>query len=194
MLSDIGEMTENHREELRKILPELAEIEDQELRDKTAAVWLEALDEGGYELDDLDRFPASLRLADYDLTLVEHTRSVTNAALHGVDAYQQFHPPALNDVTRDYVVSGALLHDVGKILEYDLSSGSITQTEMGQAIRHPILATVLCYRQGLPPEVIHTVALHSHEGDGYDRSPEGLIVYHSDFLNFDTAVRHDTLE
>lgn len=187
-------MTEPIHEDILDVLPELVEIVEPALQEKTAAVWLDALAEGGYTIEDLDRFPPSLRLADADQTLVEHTRAVTNTAIDATDAYQRFHPPALNNVNRDYVVSGALLHDVGKILEYDLSSGSVEQSPMGKAIRHPILAAVLCYRNQLPPAVVHTVALHSHEGDGYDRSPEGLIVYHSDFLNFETAVRQDTMQ
>lgn len=60
----------------------------------------------------------------------------------------------------------------------------------GKYMRHPFLGAFLCDRHNLPPQVTYIVAVHSQEGDQYDRNPEALIVYHADFLNFDTAVRH----
>ena len=45
----------------------------------------------------------------------------------------------------------------------------------------------LCYKHGIPPEVMHIVATHSHEGDAVQRSIESIIFHHADFVDFDIA-------
>jgi len=45
----------------------------------------------------------------------------------------------------------------------------------------------MCYKQGIPAEVMHIVATHSHEGDKVQRSIESIIFHHADFVDFDIA-------
>ncbi|MCH7547867.1 MAG: hypothetical protein IID30_15825, partial [Planctomycetes bacterium] len=45
----------------------------------------------------------------------------------------------------------------------------------------------MCYKHGLPPEVMHIIATHSHEGDKVQRSIESIIFHHADFVDFDIA-------
>ena len=57
----------------------------------------------------------------------------------------------------------------------------------GEMLRHPFSGVALCYKHGLPPEVMHIVATHSHEGDKGERSIESWIFHHADFIDFDIA-------
>ncbi|MFX5038469.1 hypothetical protein ABTC56_18030, partial [Acinetobacter baumannii] len=55
----------------------------------------------------------------------------------------------------------------------------------GRSLRHPFTGVGLCYRHGIPPEVMHVVATHSKEGEHVARSPESVIFHHADFIDFD---------
>jgi len=91
-------------------------------------------------------------------------------------------------IQRDYLIAGALLADVGKPLEYDKdASGKVIQGKFGQQVRHPFSGVALAYKHGIPGEVLHIIATHSHEGDKVERSIESIIFHHVDFVDFDIA-------
>ena len=85
-------------------------------------------------------------------------------------------------------VKFTLLADVGKPLEYDKdTSGKVIQGKFGQQVRHPFSGVALAYKHGIPGEVLHIIATHSHEGDNVERSIESIIFHHADFVDFDIA-------
>ena len=88
-------------------------------------------------------------------------------------------------LNKDYLLAGALLHDVGKSLEYQLKDGKVITSEPGTKMRHPESGARLAEECGLPEEVVHIIAAHSHEGDSMNRIPEAIIVYHCDFIDFE---------
>jgi putative nucleotidyltransferase with HDIG domain len=85
----------------------------------------------------------------------------------------------------DHLIAGALLHDVGKALEYEKSGDGVRVSEYGKKIRHPISGANLARELGLPEEVAHIIESHSHEGDKMKRSKESIIVHHCDFIDFE---------
>jgi hypothetical protein len=54
-------------------------------------------------------------------------------------------------------------------------------------VRHPFSGVALAYKHGIPGEVLHIIATHSHEGDKVERSIESIIFHHADFVDFDIA-------
>src|SRR6266581_3599375 len=85
-------------------------------------------------------------------------------------------------------VKFTLLAGVGKPLEYDKdASGKVIQGKFGQRVRHPFSGVALAYKHGIPGEVLHIIATHSHEGDKVERSIESIIFHHADFVDFDIA-------
>ena len=93
-------------------------------------------------------------------------------------------------INRDVLIAGALLADVGKPLEYEKDAqGNVKKGHYGDMLRHPFSGVALCYKHGLPPEVMHMVATHSFEGDPpkVTRSIESIIFHHADFVDFDIA-------
>ncbi|MFG0305562.1 MAG: HD domain-containing protein [Phycisphaerales bacterium JB040] len=91
-------------------------------------------------------------------------------------------------IDRDVLIAGALLADIGKLFEYELDDhGAPCVGERGRLLRHPFIGVSLCERHGLPDEVAHIVATHSHEGDLMQRSVEAIIFHHADFIDFDIA-------
>ena len=88
-------------------------------------------------------------------------------------------------VNLDVLIAGAILADVGKLLEYELKDGKAIQGNYGKYLRHPFSGVSLAEACGLPPEVCHIIAAHAGEGDLINRSTEAYIVHHADFMTFE---------
>lgn len=173
------------KEALLNVLPEFELIADADLREKTVHVWLEALKRGGWAVEDLSRIPFTLLLKDVPINILEHTRGVVHVCAEVEGVFRKIYGSKLA-VNRDVLISGALLHDVGKLLEYREADGAFSVSRMGKLLRHPVSGAALCYELGLPDDVVHIVAVHSKEGDHVKRTPEAVILHHADFTNFET--------
>jgi putative nucleotidyltransferase with HDIG domain len=166
-----------------KFLPEIKRIRDKNIKEKTIATWEEAVKIGGWKYDDLEKIPFTLLSIEIPANLIEHTRAVTNTAIEVAKVVSQSYKEVKIDY--DYLISGAILHDVGKLLEYKKEKNKISKSSNGKLLRHPISGAALAHKQNLPEEIVHIIAVHSHEGDEGYRSPEAIIVHHSDFINFE---------
>ncbi len=172
------------KDELLELMPEFGEIRDAELREKTITVWLEAMREAGWTFADLKAMPFTLLLGDTPFNLVEHTLAVTRCALRIAEEIRRAYRDRVR-IEGDVLLSGALLHDVGKMFEYAKKEGRFVKSGSGELLRHPISGAAFAYKFGLPEKVVHIIAAHSKEGDGLRRTAEAVIVNHADFVNFD---------
>jgi putative nucleotidyltransferase with HDIG domain len=167
----------------KKILPELDWIADSDLRDQVEKVWEDAFKLGGWKEDDLDSIPFTLLVQDTDINLFDHTRIVTHLCRQIAVPLKEMQGLEIDD---DHLIAGALLHDVGKLLEYGRKDGKISMARSGRLLRHPLSGMGLTVKWGLPEEVSHTIAVHSREGDKSYRSPEAIIIHHADFIMFES--------
>ena len=172
------------RKDILKILPEIRKIKNKELREKVIRTWEEGIKLGGWKIPDLKKIPFSLLLPDTKINLVEHTRVVTNTALRVADVVSRAYGKLVR-IDEDVLIAGGILHDVGKLLEYSKAGGKIIKSSKGKFLRHPFSGSALAYKCGIPEEVLHLIAVHSHEGDEGFRSIEAVIINHSDFINFE---------
>ncbi|VAW29694.1 hypothetical protein MNBD_BACTEROID07-1717 [hydrothermal vent metagenome] len=168
-----------------KLWPELNWIEDENLREKTAKTWELALERSVLSADDLNHIPFTL-LAGTDLkvTFMEHKRAVVHIAR---DAGEKINTMFHGELTAnmDVLIAGAILADVGKLLEYELDeNGKAIQGNYGKFLRHPFSGVSLAEQADVPPEVCHIIATHAGEGDMVKRSTEAYIVHHVDFMTF----------
>jgi len=172
------------RKELLELIPEFNLIEDSDLKEKTLKVWETALKTGGWKVKDLQRMPFTLLIESCPCSMLEHIRGVTRVCIEAEKALKSIYKDKVK-INRDYLVAGALLHDIGKLVEYKEEKGKFTQSKCGTLLRHPISGVGLCYSQGIPEEIMHIIASHSWEGDRSKRTPEAVIVHHADFINFE---------
>src|ERR1700740_931730 len=177
--------------EIAQLFPSLMEIKDASLREKVAAVWNEAITIGcggkGWTFDELRAVKFTLLAGDINMTFVEHLNSCARQCIAIADVLKKSFRCSI-PFQRDYLIAGALLADVGKPLEYDKdASGNLIQGKFGQQVRHPFSGVALAYKHGIPAEVMHMIATHSHEGDKVERSIESIIFHHADFVDFDIA-------
>jgi len=176
-------------EALKKLIPELDLIADGELKDKVLAVWKEALELGGWQPDDLKTIPFTLLIPDCPIGFLDHVRAVTRTAVEAAGVMEKIYGNAIA-INRDYLVAGALLHDIGKLLEYRRQDETTVKSRRGELLRHPFTGAALTFKHDLPDEVTHMVALHAREGEGARRSVEAIIITHADFLNYESLKRH----
>ncbi|UCH72053.1 MAG: HDIG domain-containing protein [Thermoplasmatales archaeon] len=151
-------------------------IKDEDLRDKVIEVWKEAADRGRWKT--LDEIPFTLLFENSGL-LTNHTKRITTLAKSILGVREE-------ELNGDHLIAGALLHDVGKLMEYELKEdGTVVKSEFGKMKRHPVSGSELAKELGLPDEVVHIIYAHSKEGDELDRSPESIIIHHCDFIDFE---------
>ena len=172
-------------EKVKELWPELDWIKDDSLREKTARTWEKALEKSVLRAEDLDLIPFTLLCGpDMNVTFMEHKRCVVHIARESGEKMNQFFGDNLK-VNMDVLISGAILADVGKLLEYELdANGKAIQGLYGQYLRHPFSGVSLAEECGVPPEVCHIIAAHAHEGDLVKRTTEAYIVHHADFMTF----------
>ena len=171
--------------EILELWPELEWISDQKLREQTARTWEVALERSVLSAKDLERIPFTLLCGpDLKVTFMSHKRCVVHIARDAGLKINDFFGDDL-PVNMDVLIAGAILSDVGKLLEYELDdNGNAVQGKYGKYLRHPFSGVSLAEECGLPPEVCHIIAAHAHEGDLVKRSTEAYIVHHSDFMTF----------
>jgi putative nucleotidyltransferase with HDIG domain len=175
------------KEDLLKFIPEFNLIKDSDLKEKVLKVWDIALRAGNWEAKDLQRMPFTLLIDPCPCTMVEHIRGVVNVSIEAAKALQSIYQDKIK-INEDYLIAGALLHDIGKLVEYKEENGRFIQSNWGKLVRHPISGVGLCYSQDIPEEVMHIIASHSWEGDRCKRTPEAIIVHHADFTNFEQFI------
>ncbi len=173
----------------KKILalwPELDWIKDESLREKTAKTWELALERSVLTEGDLNRIPFTLLCGpDLKVTFMDHKRSVVHIARDAgqkiIDMYHGELP-----VNMDVLIAGAILADVGKLLEYELNKeGKAVQGTYGKYLRHPFSGVSLAEECGVPAAVCHIIATHAGEGNMVKRTTEAYIVHHADFMTFE---------
>jgi putative nucleotidyltransferase with HDIG domain len=172
------------REEVLKLWgEELNWIESPELRDKTCKTWVLALSRSVLVPSDLLKIPFTLLVADCKVSFMAHKRAVVHIAHESGLKMNNFFGSEL-PVDMDVLISGAILADVGKLLEYEMKDGKAVQGSYGKYIRHPFSGVSLAEAAGCPPEVCHIIAAHADEGNLIKRSTEAYIVHHADFMTF----------
>ena len=178
-------------EQIAELFPNIMDISDAGLRDKVALVWDEAITTGcggrGWTFDELRAVKFTLLAGDIELMFIEHLNSCVKQCIAIADVLESVFIGKI-PINRDVLIAGSLLADVGKPLEYEKdTTGGVIKGHYGEMLRHPFSGVGMCYKHGLPPEVMHIIATHSHEGDKVQRSIESIIFHHADFVDFDIA-------
>ncbi len=166
-----------------KLWPELEWIRDAQLREATAKTWETALAESDLDAADLEVIPFTLLVKDCKVSFMAHKRCVVHLARAAAEKMNEFLGREL-PVDTDTVIAGAILADVGKLLEYTKHDGKATESALGKSLRHPFTGVALAMRCGVPHKVCHIIAAHAGEGDLVARSTEAYVVHHADFMTF----------
>lgn len=176
------------RDEVRAVWPEIEWITDEDLRERVTECWVLAFQRSPLSPADLERIPFTLKVAECPVSFMAHKRLVVHVARESGLKIREFFGDAL-PVDMDVLIAGAILADVGKLLEYEPDgAGGSRQSARGKYLRHPFTGVALAMECGLPDAVCHIVATHAGEGDMVARTTEAWIVHHADFMTYEPFV------
>jgi hypothetical protein len=170
-------------QEVRDLWPELMWIQDEDLRQATAKTWELALERSPLTAEDLNTIPFTLLVPDLEVSFMAHKRCVVHVARDAAVKMNEFFGDDL-PVDLDVTIAGAILADVGKLLEYDIKEGKSCKSDMGRYLRHPFTGVALAMEAGVPASVCHIISAHAGEGDLVKRTTEAYVVHHADFMTF----------
>ena len=171
------------RDAVVRLWPELEWIADASLREATARTWERALEESPLLPEDLETIPFTLLVPNCPVSFMAHKRCVVHIARRAAESMREFMGGAL-PIDLDTVIAGAILADVGKLLEYEKVDGRSRQSQRGRYLRHPFTGVALAMACGVPDRVCHIIAAHADEGNLVKRTTEAFIVHHADFMSF----------
>ena len=136
-----------------------------------------------YEAEDQAHWFTQTQIERFQKKIVEQTGNEHIARDAGQKINDMYHGELT--VNMDVLIAGAILADVGKLLEYELDeNGNAVQGNYGKYVRHPFSGVSLAEEAGVPAEVCHIIAAHAGEGNMIKRTTEAYVVHHADFMTF----------
>jgi putative nucleotidyltransferase with HDIG domain len=172
------------KEKVLQIWPEINWIKNEELKEKVLDSWVYAIENSMLSIEDLDKIPFSLLLKDCKISFMNHKRTAVQLSVEIANIMKKNFGNEIK-INMDILIAGAILIDVGKLLEYEMKDGKLGTSHTGKLVRHPFSGLAIADRFRLPAEVQHIIATHSKEGDLGHRTVESIIVHHADFVSFD---------
>ncbi len=172
------------REKIKKIWPEIELIKDEDIKEKTYQCWEYAIKNSPLEPEDLEEIPFSLLIDNCSISFMNHKRTAVQLSIEIAKIMEKNFKDDVK-INWDHLISGAILIDVGKLLEYEKADGKLTTSRDGKLLRHPFSGVSVADRFGLPNDIQHIIAYHSKEGDLGKRTIESIIVHHADFVSFE---------
>ena len=172
------------KDKVMVIWPEINWIKDEQLKIKTRDAWVYAIEKSPLEPKDLEEIPFSLLIKNCNVSFMNHKRTCVQLAVDIAKKMVENFGDEIS-VNMDILISGAILIDVGKMLEYEMVEGKLSTSDYGKVVRHPFSGVAIAARFDLPPEVQHIIGTHSKEGDLGKRTIESIIVHHADFVSFE---------
>src|SRR5262249_16335575 len=189
-ITQLRPITDALRRSVVDDLPEMAQIENAELRRKAIEAWAFALSHSSFgRISDIPpgRNPGMNVLKRG--SQADHLRGVAHLALKIADEFIEQRPEVRID--RDVVLAGALCHDVGKCYEFDpvnQARWAADPSATGQpTLRHTVFGTYVCLAVGLPEEIAHIACGHSLDGQHIGVASECMIVRHADHAYWSVA-------
>jgi len=170
-------MEPKDRDYIARLFPAVSKIKDDGVRNKVILTWLHAWKQSNFaRIEDVHQFEPARNYIAY--TNVDHTNQVCRAC----EAIAAMASEGLNlKLHMDYLLAGALLHDVDKIMIFDSKTGGFT--EMGRRSSHAVAGAALARGLGLPEEVAHIIEAHSTKFSPHPpKSMEALTLRHADII------------
>jgi 3'-5' exoribonuclease len=192
---DLGEFVERSRHDSGQMFEELCGLAETHISDAQLRQLVKTLLDRHAE--PLRRLPATLnKFHPFYGGLLEHTLSVTRSCLLLVEMYAAHYADLKPPLNKDLVVAGAILHDMGRVLEFDDNPLSPQPTVPGRLVGHLFLGRDLVRDtagtiEGINPDLVqmleHIIISHLNLPEwGSPRLPlipECLIIHHADDLD-----------
>ncbi len=184
-------MKKNLKKEIEKIFKEwLMKIESKKLKESVIKTYEIAIKRSKFRgIEEVVKMPFSILTDCRGITFIDHTLAVTSGAYHLAKAQEKYFKNLPYKINFDRLIAGALLHDVGKILEIEPDGkGGYRKSRNGKLLRHPMSGIVIASEAGVPDEILNIIACHAKEGEGAPKIVETIFIHQADFATFDPLV------
>jgi putative nucleotidyltransferase with HDIG domain len=170
-------MEQKDRDYVVRLFPAIGKITDEGVRDKVIQTWIHAWSRSNFQrIEDVHQYEPAREYISY--SNVDHT----NQVCHACEKMGAIATEVLNlKLNGGYLLAGALLHDVDKMMIFNAKTGGLT--EMGRQCPHAVAGAALARAEGLPEEVAHIIEAHSTKFSPFPpKSIEALIARHADLV------------
>jgi hypothetical protein len=157
------------------VFPEIGEIRDAGLARIVGEIWIEVWRESSWQrIEDCPKNPEKFG----DMKLVPHIRSVIAVSVATAKSIAQFYDvPAIN---MDELLAVTLLHDVDKLLIYEMKDGAYRKSAFSKRLPHGTYTGFKMLERGLSKDLVNAVLAHTGESKSSPVTVEGLIMKWSD--------------
>lgn len=192
---DPADFYESTRFDVDEMYAELLTIAREHITDKP----LQALVIGllGDHEEAVKQFPAASRNHHAFIGgFLEHVLSVTRTAVYLAKKYDEYYPDMHPPLSKSLVVAGAILHDIGKLIELEFQPHGANYSAPGKLIGHILLGRDLVREKGaeipeMDAEILlrleHIIVAHQNLPEWGSpiapHTPEALLVYFADDID-----------
>jgi 3'-5' exoribonuclease len=150
--------------------------------------------------------PAGVHHHNFRSGFLEHVVSVARNAVFLAEKYGAVYPDHLPPLSQDLVVAGAILHDIGKLVELRAGASGAEFTPAGELIGHIVLGRDIvreaATRFPVSPETLlrleHIIISHQRTPEwGSPKPPmtlEALLVFYADDVDARLQMMAEALE
>jgi putative nucleotidyltransferase with HDIG domain len=168
-------------QDVERVFPEITDIQDSKLRSQVTACWIDAWHQSQYTTLDEAIFTPQIPKC----RLIDHVRAVTSIAMQIVEVLTQFHQIPIN---RDYVLAGALLHDIDKLIIYEKTTHGFQRAKILNKFPHGYLGARIAHKHGVPNDIEHLILSHTRHQLIFPTTIEAIIVHYADFADYDALA------
>ncbi|MBI4334598.1 MAG: HDIG domain-containing protein [Chloroflexi bacterium] len=159
---------------LKQLIPSITGIKNAKLRKGVLAVWVRAWEESAWN----DPAECPFIPDSPDCSLVQHTNFIVETVLAMASSAKSIWNIGLNT---DFLIAGAVLHDVSKLVEF--APGAVS--EIGENLVHASYGVHLALNAGLPLQVVNMIGAHTPQVYLLPKSPEGVLLCYADYAAAD---------
>ncbi|MDO8568137.1 MAG: HDIG domain-containing protein [Dehalococcoidales bacterium] len=161
-------------------MPTIRQIKDADLRDRVIEAWVRVWRESGFK--DIGDAPFQCGLKGSVENLMRHTNATARMSRAAAREFEKVYAVSLN---HDFVLAGAILHDLDKIVMYRVNGNSVEETAKAKTFVHGKYGAEVAEKVGIPPEVVNIIASHSalHPSEP-PASAEAVVVAFCDQVSY----------
>lgn len=152
------------------------------LRDMVIEAWVRCWRESDNK--DLGKAPFRCELEGDIETLVRHTNATAKMTIAAAKEFERIYQVTLN---RDWLLAGAILHDVDKVILQRRNENKVEITERARQIVHGKYGAEIAEQVGIPRGIVNIIASHSanHPSEP-PASAEAILVARVDGASYDS--------
>jgi putative nucleotidyltransferase with HDIG domain len=174
-------LSNNEIQDLNRVFPEIARIQDPTLRAQVTACWIDAWHQSQYSTLEEAIFSPQIP----GCRLIDHIRAVASIATHIAKMLAHHHQISIN---HDVVLAGALLHDIDKMIIYEKTPQGYQQAQILTQFPHGYLGARLAHQHGIPDALEHLILSHTRRQLIIPTTIEAIIVHYADFADYDALA------